>query len=92
MIFQLGTKVTGYTLERGMVNLKCEADGKPLSLKGDKVLVCVGRRPFTKGLGIEELGILPDAKTGQISVDANYQTKVPGVFALGDLVAGPMSD
>lgn len=90
MVFQLGTKVTGYTLERGMVNLKCEADGKPLSLKGDKVLVCVGRRPFTKGLGIEELGILPDVKTGQISVDANYQTKVPGVFALGDLVAGPM--
>ena len=90
MIFQLGIKVTGYTLERGMVNLKCEVDGMPLSLKGDKVLVCVGRRPFTKGLGIEELGILPDAKTGQISVDANYQTKIPGVFALGDLVAGPM--
>lgn len=90
MVFQLGTKVTGFTLEKGGISLKCEADGKPVVLKGDKVLVCVGRRPFSKGLGLEELGIAPDPRTGQICVDSNYQTSVRGIYAVGDLIAGPM--
>lgn len=90
MVFQLGTKVTGFALEKAGVTLKCEADGKPVALKGDKVLVCVGRKALTRGLGLEEAGIAPDARTGQLPVDSNYQTKVPGIFAVGDLVAGPM--
>jgi dihydrolipoamide dehydrogenase len=90
MSFQLGTKVTGHSMDKGGLSLKCEADGKPLAIKADKVLVCVGRKPYTKGLGLEDLGIQPDAKTGQIPVDPNFQTKVAGVYAIGDLVAGPM--
>ena len=55
----------------------------------DRVLVAVGRRPLTAGLDLEELGIALDEK-GRLVVDADYQTSVPGIYAVGDLVAGPM--
>jgi len=88
--FKLGTKVTGRRVEGNQVILEAEnRDGK-LEIAGDKVLVCVGRRAYTRGLGLESIGIQPDPRTGQIPVDENYQTRVPGIFALGDLTAGPM--
>ncbi len=55
----------------------------------DVLLVAVGRRPYTEGLGARELGIALDER-GRIVVDAHYQTNVPGVFAIGDVIAGPM--
>ena len=56
---------------------------------GDVLLVAVGRRPYTEGLGAAELGVRMDSK-GRIEVDGHYQTSVPGVYAIGDVIAGPM--
>lgn len=88
--FKLGTKVTGRRVEGDRVILEAENQDGKLEITGDKILVCVGRKAYTRGLGLEALGILPDARTGQIAVDENYRTAVPGVYALGDLTAGPM--
>jgi dihydrolipoamide dehydrogenase len=55
----------------------------------DRVLVATGRRPYSNGLGLENLGIKKDEK-GRVSVDVHYQTSVPGVYAVGDLIDGPM--
>jgi len=55
----------------------------------DVLLVAVGRRPFTEGLGARELGVAFDER-GRITVDASYQTSVPGVYAIGDVIPGPM--
>ncbi len=55
----------------------------------NKVLIAVGRKPYTKGLGLEEIGVVVNQR-GQIMVDQNLQTKVPGIYAIGDLVDGPM--
>jgi dihydrolipoamide dehydrogenase len=65
-------------------------DGKELTFTGDKVLVAVGRRPFTTGLGLDEAGVTYDKKTGKIPVDQRFRTNVPGVYAIGDLIDGPM--
>jgi hypothetical protein len=56
----------------------------------DRLLVAVGRRPLTRGLGLEDLGVDTDPKTGQILVDETYRTSVAGIYAIGDLVPGPM--
>jgi len=50
----------------------------------------VGRRPLTRGLGLEDVGVVPDSRTGRVWVDAQYRTAVPGIWAVGDLIAGPM--
>jgi dihydrolipoamide dehydrogenase len=65
-------------------------DGKDLQFEGDRVLVAVGRRPITAGLGLEDIGVRLEEKTGKIVVDAKYQTSVPGIYAIGDVIAGPM--
>jgi dihydrolipoamide dehydrogenase len=65
-------------------------DGKELSFTGDRVLVAVGRRPYTAGLGLDAVGVKYDAKSGRIDVDEHFQTSVSGVYAIGDLIAGPM--
>lgn len=83
-------KVTGATKESGRVIVTAEESGKKTEFKGDKVLVCVGRRPVAAGLGLKEAGVLVDEKTGKIPVDARWQTNVPNVYAIGDIVAGPM--
>lgn len=89
--FHLETKVTGATVQGDQVTVTAEGkDKKPLSFTGDRVLVAVGRRPFTAGLGLDEAGVKHDPKTGRVEVDENFQTTVPGVFAIGDLIAGPM--
>ncbi len=69
--------------------LTAERDGQKLEFPADKVLVAVGRRPFTDGLGLDKAGVQLDEKK-RIKVDARLRTNVPGIWALGDVVAGPM--
>ncbi len=82
---ETGAKVTGYA--KGV--LTAERDGKPLQFPADKILVAVGRRPFTDGLALEKAGIVLDEKK-RIQVDAHLRTSAPGVWAIGDVIAGPM--
>lgn len=64
--------------------------GKEIEFIGDKILVSVGRRPFYDELGIEELGIKIDEKTKKILVDEKFRTNISNIFAVGDIIAGPM--
>ena len=85
------TKVTGATVKGDTVTVTAQAkDGKAVSVQGDRVLVAVGRRPYTTGLGLDDAGVKYDAKSGRIDVNEHFQTSVPGVYAIGDLIAGPM--
>ncbi|MCI0638991.1 MAG: dihydrolipoyl dehydrogenase [Gemmataceae bacterium] len=86
----LGAKVTGAKKKGKQVTVQAEHGDDMLEFTGDKVLVAVGRRPVTDGLGLEETGVRLDDKTGKVLVDDKYQTSVPHLFAIGDLVAGPM--
>ena len=91
MEFHLGTRVTGAKIHGEAVSVLAQAkNGKPLEFEGDRVLVAVGRRPVTAGLGLEEVGVKLDPTTKQIPVDENFRTNVNGVYAIGDIVAGPM--
>lgn len=91
LTFRLGTKVTGATVIDGVVSVMAQgADGKQQSFFGEKVLVAVGRRPYTAGLGLDAAGVTADPKTGKVPVDAEFRTNVPGVSAIGDLIDGPM--
>jgi dihydrolipoamide dehydrogenase len=88
--FQLGAKVTGATLDDQGVHLAVEDKrGKALEVVAKKVLVAVGRRPYVDGLGLESAGLKTDQR-GRIAVDAGFRTAAAGVFAIGDLVEGPM--
>lgn len=86
----LETKVTGASAQGGQVIVNAQAGGADILFQGDKVLVAVGRRPLTAGLGLEQAGVELEANTGRVIVDEGWQTSAPGVFALGDLIAGPM--
>lgn len=88
--FHLETKVTGAKVNNKDVTVTAEGKDGPLKLQADKVLVAVGRRPFTNGLGLQEAGVAVDEKSGRIPVNADFQTNVSGIYAIGDLVAGPM--
>jgi len=89
--FHLGTKVTGGTkAKNGEMTIQAESSGGKLEFKGDRVLVSVGRKPCSRGLGLEEVGVALEDKTGKVLVNDHYQTNVAGIFAIGDLVAGPM--
>src|SRR5947208_2910148 len=91
MEFHLETKVNGAKVNGDSVTVTAQAkDGKELSVTGDRVLVAVGRRPYTAGLGLDEAGVTYDKKTGRVPVDEHFRTNVPGVSAIGDLIAGPM--
>ncbi|WP_165184236.1 dihydrolipoyl dehydrogenase [Caulobacter soli] len=88
--FKLGAKVTGATSTDKQVQLTVEpvAGGAAETLQADYVLVAIGRRPFTQGLGLETVGITPD-KRGVIAND-HYKTTAPGVWVIGDVTSGPM--
>jgi dihydrolipoamide dehydrogenase len=90
LVFHLDTKVTGGTVANGKVTVKATANGADVQFVGDKVLLSVGRRPYTAGLGLKEVGVKVEERTGRIPIDANFQTNIPGIYAIGDLVAGPM--
>jgi dihydrolipoamide dehydrogenase len=90
MKFSLSTKVLGVEIGKSGVVVKAEgADGKKMEFVGDKVLVAAGRKPFSEGLGLEKLGIKKDAR-GMVEVESHFQTNVAGVYAVGDLIRGPM--
>ena len=93
LTFYTGAKVTGATEADGATQINFEWEGKKQSAAADVVLVAVGRRPYTEGLGLKELGVELDSR-GRIAVNGQYQTNLPGgaggVFAVGDVIAGPM--
>ncbi|WP_319523212.1 dihydrolipoyl dehydrogenase [uncultured Desulfosarcina sp.] len=88
--FKLNTKVAKATVARGKVRTVLESGDNTEEMSFDRLLVSIGRRPLTRGLGLEALGVETDPKTGQILVDETYRTSVDGIYAIGDLVPGPM--
>ena len=91
MNFRLGTKVTGAkTTNKGVtLTLEPAQGGEPETLDADVVLVAIGRRPYTDGLGLEEVGVERDAQ-GRVQTNGRFETTVPGIYAIGDVIAGPM--
>ena len=88
--FKLKTKVTGFKKTAKAVALEAEnSKGETLTLKSDCVLVSIGRRPYTKGLGLENVGIELDDR-GRIKTSDQFQTQVPNIFAIGDVREGIM--
>jgi dihydrolipoamide dehydrogenase len=88
--FHLNTRVTGVERNGKKVHLTAEGgDGNKLALEGDVLLVSIGRRPYADGLGAREVGVTFDGK-GRIAVDADFRTRVPSIYAIGDIIAGPM--
>jgi dihydrolipoamide dehydrogenase len=89
--FQLASKVTGAKTAKSGVTLSIEpaAGGTASELKSDVVLVAIGRTPYTEGLGAKEAGIALDEK-GRVIVDDHFATNVPGIYAIGDVIRGPM--
>ncbi len=90
LTFHMDTKVVGATVKGDQVIVKATSKGAELSFEADKVLVAAGRRPFTTGLGLKEAGVTLEDKSGRVIVDENFQTSAPGVYAIGDLILGPM--
>ena len=88
--FRLRSKVRAARVASDRVFLVIEANGNEEEIVCDRLLAAVGRRPLTRGLGLEEVGVKLDSKSGQVLVDANYRTSVPSIYAIGDLIAGPM--
>jgi len=87
---RLGVKVTGAVRRGDLVDVQYTgADGQVQTLTGDRVLVAVGRKPNTAGLGAAEVGVQLDRR-GFIQVNGHYETAVPGVYAIGDVIPGPM--
>ncbi|MDI9847898.1 dihydrolipoyl dehydrogenase [Rhodoblastus sp. 17X3] len=88
--FALGSKVTKVETAKSAAKVTVEpaAGGEAKTLDADIVLVAIGRRPFTEGLGLEALGVATER--GQIVIDNHFATNVPGVYAIGDVVRGPM--
>jgi len=89
--FELSQKVTGASVGGQGVRLNVEpvAGGDAQDLAADVVLLAIGRRPYTEGLGLAELGVATDGR-GFIEVDSRFETRVPGIYAIGDCVPGPM--
>jgi dihydrolipoamide dehydrogenase len=91
MEFNLETKVLGAEVINGKVHVRAQAkDGSEKVFIGDRVLVAVGRRPVVENLGLEQVGVQYDPRSRKISVDGKFQTNIPGIYAIGDLIAGPM--
>lgn len=89
VIFHLSSKVTGAKIGSDQITLNVETEGKTTSFVGDVVLVSIGRRPYTKGLNLEKAGIKLGEK-GFIPIDGFFRTSAPNVYAIGDIVDGPM--
>jgi dihydrolipoamide dehydrogenase len=90
-VFKLGTKVTSVDTSGKTLLAKVEpaAGGAAETIETDVVLVCIGRVPYTEGLGLKEAGVALDNR-GRVQIDAHFATSVKGVYAIGDVVAGPM--
>jgi dihydrolipoamide dehydrogenase len=86
-VFNLGQKVTGVT-PTGEVTFMPSAGGAAQVKKADIVLVAIGRRPYTAGLGLDKVGVTLDR--GKVAVNDHFETSVKGIYAIGDVVRGPM--
>jgi dihydrolipoamide dehydrogenase len=89
MIFHLETKVSAVKVENGRATAVASKGGQELTFEADKVLVSVGRRPFSEGVGAGEVGVEMDERK-RIKVDKHFRTNVDGIYAIGDVIAGPM--
>jgi dihydrolipoamide dehydrogenase len=91
MIFKLGTKVKSVATDGKTctVTLEPGAGGTPETMEVDVVLVAIGRVPNTEGLGLAEIGVKTDNR-GRVVVDKRFETSAPGVYAIGDVIDGPM--
>jgi dihydrolipoamide dehydrogenase len=91
LTFRLGAKVTSAAVSDVGVNLKLEPakGGAEETIAADIVLLAIGRRPYVEGLGLKEMGVALDER-GRVQVDDHYATNVPGIYAIGDAIAGPM--
>ncbi len=89
--FMTSTKVTNSRSAGGRVELEFESltDGKKASIQGDVVLVSTGRKPYTANLGLENAGVEKDER-GRIKTNHHYQTSTANIFAIGDVIVGPM--
>jgi dihydrolipoamide dehydrogenase len=89
--FRLGSKVTGAEIGKDGVSLAVEPvkGGNAETLSADVVLLAIGRRPYTEGLGLAEAGVELDER-GRVKTDHHFATNVPGIYAIGDVIAGPM--
>jgi len=89
--FKLSTKVTGVTVNGDTATLTLEpaAGGDATTIEADAVLVSIGRRPNTEGLGLDAAGLATNQR-GQVETDHRFQTSVPGIWAIGDVIPGPM--
>lgn len=90
-VFKLGTKVSAVDNSSDKLKLTLEPrdGGDAETMECDVLLVSAGRRPFTEGLGLQEIGVNLD-KMGRIEVDDHFRSSVPGIYAIGDVIRGPM--
>ncbi|WP_237154259.1 dihydrolipoyl dehydrogenase [Oryzibacter oryziterrae] len=88
LAFKLGQKVTAVSAD-GKVTFEPAAGGASETLDASIVLVAVGRKPYTAGLGLEDIGVAVDAR-GRVVIDHHFKTTVAGIYAIGDVVVGPM--
>src|SRR2546429_1577212 len=89
MTFHLETKVSAVKIDDGRATVTATKGGQELKFEADKVLASVGRRPFSDGLGAEKVHVEFDEKK-RIKVDKHFRTNVEGIYAIGDVIAGPM--
>src|SRR5438105_2325346 len=89
LTFHLETKVSAVKIDNGRVTATATKGNEELKFEADKVLVSVGRKPFSEGLGAEKAGVELDEKK-RIKVDKHFKTNVDGIYAIGDVIAGPM--
>jgi dihydrolipoamide dehydrogenase len=89
--FHLSSKVTGVDASGAKLKAQVEpaAGGAATTIEADVVLVAIGRVPYTEGLGLEAAGVKQDNR-GRVIVDHRFATNVPGIYAIGDVIAGPM--
>ncbi|ABS65418.1 dihydrolipoamide dehydrogenase [Xanthobacter versatilis] len=89
--FKLGTKVTGVDTSGKTLKVSVEpaAGGAAEVIEADVVLVAIGRIPYTAGLGLDEAGVAKDGR-GRVVTDHHFATNVPGIYAIGDVIVGPM--
>ena len=89
--FKLATKVVGVEKDKkgAKVTVEPAAGGAKEVLEADVVLVCIGRKPYTEGLGLKEAGVALDER-GRVKTDHNFATNVKGIYAIGDVIIGPM--
>jgi len=89
LVFRLGTSARGAERHADGVRVTLDTKGEASEVEADVVLVAIGRRAYTEGLGARELGVKIDER-GRIVVNQHFETTVPGVFAIGDAIPGPM--